>query len=170
MKVFLLSRTWNTKISASDAVIKSNPQHNRNWELKIKYLMTKNHWVKFPLITFNNSVRTISLGRSCIQKSGGIKMFQVVEMLLICVLYALLELCIMTPLKTRDGLKNPYTIGDGDFIINNGRGWGQSKPHISGLTCLFLMLTLKPSTGTNTFLCPILMGNSYFWHNLAVSL
>lgn len=89
-------------------------------------------------------------------------MFQVVEMLLRCVLSALLELCIMTPQKSRDGLKNPYIIGDGDFIINDGRGWGQSKPHISGLTCLFLRLTLKPSTGTNTFLCPILMRNSYF--------
>lgn len=28
----------------------------------------------------------------------------------------------MAPLKTRGGLENPYTIRDGDFITNDGRG------------------------------------------------
>lgn len=57
-------------------------------------------------------------------------MFQVVEMLLICVLYALLELCIMTPLKTRDGLKNPRLGMEILLLIMEGDG---SKVNLTSL-------------------------------------
>lgn len=68
-------------------------------------------------------MKTISLGRLLIQKFRGIKMFQGVEILLGCVINALLELYRMVILKTReDGLKNPYALGHGDFVINDGGG------------------------------------------------
>lgn len=37
------SRSWNTKSSASDIIMKSKPRHNGNRELKIKCLPTKNN-------------------------------------------------------------------------------------------------------------------------------
>lgn len=73
---YFFFKTMKYKIQCKWCDIKCKPQHNRDRKLKIRCLMTKNNWVKFPLITFNNSVRTVSLGRSSIQKFRGLQCFK----------------------------------------------------------------------------------------------